>query len=171
MKSAKKPFVLVDGSSYLFRAYHALPPLTNSKAQPTGAIFGVVNMLKRLMADYQPEHVAVIFDTKAKTFRSELYPAYKANRLAMPDELRVQIEPLHHIIRALGFPLIAVEGVEADDVIGTLALQAEQQGLKTIISTGDKDIAQLVNADITLVNTMTNKTLDIKGVKENVAKQ
>ncbi len=162
----QKPFVLVDGSSYLFRAYHALPPLMTTKSQPTGAIYGVINMLKRLLIDYEPQHIAVIFDTKVKGFRNALYPAYKANRLVMPDELQVQIEPLFQLIRALGFPLIAVEGVEADDVIGTLALQAEQHGLKTVISTGDKDLAQLVNENISLVNTMSNKTLDIKGVKE-----
>jgi len=161
-----KPFILVDGSSYLFRAFHALPPLTTSKGQPTGAIYGVASMLKKLLADYKPEHIAVVFDTKAKTFRKELYPAYKANRAAMPDELRTQIEPLHELVRAMGFPLIAVDGVEADDVIGTLALQAEKHGLKTIISTGDKDLAQLVNKDISLINTMSNKSLDIEGVKE-----
>ncbi len=166
MKIPKNPFVLVDGSSYLFRAYHALPPLTNSKGQPSGAIYGVVSMLKKLLAEYQPQHVAVIFDTKGKTFRNDLYPAYKANRLVMPDELQVQIEPLHDIIRALGFPLIMVPGVEADDVIGTLALAAQQHNLHTLISTGDKDIAQLVNEKVTLVNTMSNTILDIVGVKE-----
>ncbi len=161
-----KPFILVDGSSYLFRAYHALPPLMTSKGMPTGAIYGVINMLKKLIAEYQPDHMAVIFDTKGETFRKKLYPAYKANRAQMPDELAVQIEPLHDLIRALGLPLIAINGVEADDVIGTLAIQAEQHGLKTLISTGDKDIAQLVNANITLINTMSNKILDIAGVKE-----
>ncbi len=161
-----KPLILVDGSSYLFRAYHALPPLTNRQGQATGAIYGVVNMLRKLRTDYQPSHMAVIFDTKAKTFRDDLYPDYKANREAMPEELAEQITPLHAVVRAMGFPLIAVDGVEADDVIGTLATQASQHHWPVVISTGDKDMAQLVNEHITLVNTMSEKTLDTDAVIE-----
>lgn len=160
----KAPFVLVDGSSYLFRAFHALPPLTNSKGHPTGAIYGVVNMLRRLLQDYDPKLVAVIFDCKEKTFRHDMYPEYKANRTIMPSELASQIQPLHEVIRAMGLPLIAIPGVEADDVIGTLAVQANKAGLFTVISTGDKDMAQLVNDQIILVNTMTGSVLDIDGV-------
>ncbi len=152
----KKPFVLVDGSSYLFRAYHALPPLTNSKGEPTGAIYGVVNMLKKLLQEYEPEQIAVVFDCKEKTFRHEMYAEYKANRTVMPEELAAQIEPLHAIIKAMGLPLLAIPGVEADDVIGTLATIASSQGLFTLISTGDKDMAQLVNEKIVLVNTMND---------------
>ncbi|MEJ2141514.1 MAG: DNA polymerase I [Gammaproteobacteria bacterium] len=167
-KSAKKkpPFVLVDGSSYLFRAYHAMPGFTNSKGEPTGTIYGVTNMLRRLLADYDPEHVAVVFDAKGKTFRNDMYPEYKANRPPMPDDLREQIKPIHEIVKAMGFPLLCVEGVEADDVIGTLARQASEQGIETVISTGDKDMAQLVNEHVTLVNTMTEVESDIDGVKE-----
>jgi len=151
------PFVLIDGSSYLFRAYHALPPLTNSKGQPTGAIYGVVNMLKKLMTEYAPQKMAVVFDSKEKNFRHALYEPYKANRTVMPDELQVQIAPLHALIQAMGFPLIIVPGVEADDIIGTLAKQATQAGLFTLISTGDKDFTQLVTDDhIILINTMSN---------------
>lgn len=164
--SSKKPLVLVDGSSYLFRAFHALPPLTNSKGSPTGAVYGVVNMLKKLVRDVEPEHIAVVFDPKGKTFRHEMYPEYKANRAVMPDDLRVQIEPLHTLIKALGFPLIVMEGVEADDVIGTLAHLAKKKGMPVLISTGDKDMAQLVNQHVTLINTMSNKTLDPEGVVE-----
>src|SRR3990167_7654115 len=127
-----KPFVLVDGSSYLFRAYYALPPLANSAGQPTGAAYGVLNMLRKLISDYQPEFMAVVFDPKGKTFRHGLYSEYKANRTVMPDDLQVQIAPLHRMIRALGLPLIIVDGVEADDVIGTLALRAEAQGLPVL---------------------------------------
>lgn len=162
----KKPFVLVDGSSYLFRAYHGLPAFTNSKGDPSGALYGVINMLKRLLKDYKPQHVAIVFDTKSKNFRHQLFPDYKANRPEMPADLACQIKPLHDIIRAMGFPLIAIDGVEADDVIGTLAREAERYGLDTIISTGDKDMAQLVTDKITLVNTMSETTMDIKGVKE-----
>lgn len=162
----KKPLILVDGSSYLFRAYYALPALTNSKNQATGAIYGVANMLRKLLSDYQPELIAVVFDTKKPTFRHELYKEYKANRTKMPEELASQIAPLHELIRALGLPLIAQEGVEADDVIGTLALEAEREGLSVVISTGDKDMTQLVNRHVTCINTMTNQTLDIKGVEE-----
>lgn len=163
---SKKPFILVDGSSYLYRAFHALPPLTNSQGEPTGAIYGVTNMLRKLLNDYQPEYIAVIFDAKGKTFRDDLYESYKANRQAMPDDLQKQIEPLHEIIHAMGLPLLIIEGVEADDVIGTLATQATKMGMHTLISTGDKDMAQLVNQHITLVNTMTNTTLDPAGVQE-----
>lgn len=166
MTEKTKPIVLVDGSSYLYRAYHALPPLVNSKNFPTGAIYGVINMLKRLISDYQPEHMAVIFDTPGETFRDEIYADYKATRDAMPDDLEQQIEPIHEIIRAMGLPLIMVEGVEADDVIGTLAREATEKNLDTIISTGDKDLAQLVNKHVTLINTMNNSKLDPNGVKE-----
>lgn len=163
--SAKKPFILVDGSSYLFRAYYALPPLTNQAGEPTGAMYGVLNMLRKLVTDYQPEHMVVVFDPKGKTLRHEWYEAYKANRTVMPDDLQLQIAPLHDMIRALGLPLMVVPGVEADDVIGTLARQAEQAGLPVLISTGDKDMAQLVNAHITLVNTMNGQVLDPEAVK------
>lgn len=162
----EKPLVLIDASSYLFRAYHALPPLTSPQGQPTGAVFGVINMLKKLLNDYQPEYVAAVFDAKGKTFRHKLAPFYKANRPTMPEELAAQIQPLHNIIKAMGIPLIVVEGVEADDIIGTLAKQAEAHQMKTVISTGDKDIAQLVDDHISLINTMTNTTLDAVGVKE-----
>ena len=139
------PFILVDGSSYLFRAFHALPPLTNSKGEPTGATVGVINMLRKLIAEYRPSHLAVVFDAPGKTFRDDLYPEYKAHRPPMPEELREQIEPTLDIIRAMGLPLLIVDDVEADDVIGTLAYQATQQGIETLVSTGDKDMAQLVN--------------------------
>lgn len=162
----KSPFILIDGSSYLYRAFHAMPPLTNSKGQPTGAIYGVVNMLKSIISEYQPEHIAVVFDAKGKTFRNDMYADYKATRPPMPDELRVQIEPLHAVVKAMGLPLLIVEGVEADDVIGTLAEQATQLKMDALISTGDKDMAQLVNEHITLVNTMTNKIMDFAGVVE-----
>lgn len=161
-----KPLVLVDGSSYLYRAFHAMPALTNSKGFPTGAVYGVINMLRRLLNDYHPDLIAVVFDTKGKTFRNDLYPEYKANRLSMPDELAQQIKPIHEIIRALGIPIIMLEGVEADDVIGTLARLATEQKRPTIISTGDKDLAQLVNEHVTLVNTMTNSSLTPASVKE-----
>jgi DNA polymerase-1 len=163
-----KPFILVDGSSYLFRAYHALPPLTNSRGEPTGAIVGVVNMLRKLIDTYRPELMAVVFDAPGKTFRDDLYPEYKAQRPSMPDELRAQIEPLHAIVRAMGLPLLMVPDVEADDVIGTLATQAAAQGLDTLISTGDKDLAQLVGPHVTLVNTMTDQVLDRAGVIEKL---
>ena len=160
----KTPLILVDGSSYLYRAFHALPPLTNSKGKPTGAVKGVINMMRRLQKDYPQSVTAVIFDAKGKTFRDEMYSDYKANRPPMPDELRLQIEPIHQIIKAMGMPLLSIEGVEADDVIGTLAVQATEQQQPVIISTGDKDIAQLVNQHISLVNTMTNTVLDTEGV-------
>lgn len=162
--SKKPPFILVDGSSYLFRAFHGLPPLTNSKGQDTGAIYGVVNMLKSLIKQYHPTHMAVIFDAKGKTFRDEIYKEYKAHRPPMPDELRSQIEPLHTIIKAMGLPVIVEPGVEADDIIGTLAKHATQKGIETLISTGDKDMAQLVNEHVTLINTMTNQIMDVEGV-------
>lgn len=166
MTDKKPPLILVDGSSYLFRAFHALPPLTNSKGQPTGAVYGVINMLNKLVADYKPENIAVIFDAKGKTFRNDLYKEYKANRPPMPDDLRSQIAPLHELVEALGFPLIVVPDVEADDVIGTYAKQATEQSIETLISTGDKDIAQLVNKHVTLINTMNNVVLDEAGVME-----
>jgi len=148
------PIILVDGSSYLYRAYHALPPLMNSAGQPTGAIRGVVSMLRKLIADYQPKEMVVVFDAKGKTFRNDLFPEYKANRPPMPDDLRAQIAPLHEMIKIMGLPLLAIEGVEADDVIGTLAAEATQLGHRVVISTGDKDMAQLVSEHVSLVNTM-----------------
>ncbi len=160
------PLVLVDGSSYLFRAYHALPPLNNSKGQPTGAVKGVINMMRRLQKDYPSSTVVVIFDAKGKTFRDDIYTEYKANRPPMPDDLRSQIQPIHAIIRAMGLPLICIDGVEADDVIGTLCRIATEQQQDVVVSTGDKDMAQLVNQHVTLVNTMTNTVMDIDGVKE-----
>jgi DNA polymerase-1 len=159
------PLVLVDGSSYLFRAYHALPPLTNSHGEATGATVGVINMLRKLQADYQPSHIAVVFDAPGKTFRDALYPEYKANRPEMPDDLREQIRPTFDIIRAMGLPLLIVDDVEADDVIGTLARLAAEQGMDTLVSTGDKDMAQLVNNHVTLINTMTDTLLDVQGVQ------
>lgn len=158
------PFVLVDGSSYLFRAYHALPPLTNSHGEATGAIVGVVNMLRKLIETYRPEQMAVVFDAPGGSFRNEMYDQYKANRPPMPDDLREQIEPLHRVVQAMGLPLLMVSGVEADDVIGTLAVQASAQGLNTLISTGDKDLAQLVDERVTLINTMNDSLLDRDGV-------
>ncbi|MFO7603817.1 MAG: DNA polymerase I [Gammaproteobacteria bacterium] len=166
MSAKKAPFILVDGSSYLFRAYHAMPNLSNSKGEATGAMYGVINMLRRLLGEYQPEHIAVVFDARGKTFRHDMYKEYKANRPPMPDDLAAQIPPIHDIIRAMGLPLIAVPGVEADDVIGTLARQAEASGIDTIISTGDKDMAQLVDAHVHLINTMTDSYLDRDGVVE-----
>ena len=157
--------VLVDGSSYLFRAFHAMPSLTTSDGEPTGAIRGVVNMLRRLRADHPSEYFAVIFDAPGKTFRDDWYPEYKANRPPMPDELRTQIEPLHRIVRALGLPLLCVPGVEADDVIGTLAERAGESGCRVVISTNDKDMAQLVDERVTLVNTMDDSVLDEAGVE------
>jgi DNA polymerase-1 len=159
-----KTLLLVDGSSYLYRAFHALPDLRNRRNEPTGAVKGVINMLRRLHNDYQPDYSACIFDAKGKTFRDYLYPEYKAHRPPMPDNLVAQITPLHECIHALGWPMLIVDGVEADDVIGTLAKQAEQAEMRCIISTGDKDIAQLVNKQITLINTMNNEILDEAGV-------
>ena len=160
----KKPLILVDGSSYLFRAYYALPALTNSKGMPTGAVYGVINMLQKLLSDFSPEHVAVIFDPKGKTTRHAVFPEYKANRTAMPAELAQQIPYLHTIIEALGIPLIIEPGVEADDVIGTIAKRSVAQKRPVLISTGDKDMAQLVSEDVFLINTMKNEILDFEGV-------
>ncbi|MCG6877071.1 MAG: DNA polymerase I [Betaproteobacteria bacterium] len=160
-----KTLLLVDGSSYLYRAFHALPDLRNPQGEPTGAIYGVLNMLRRLAADHKADFLACVFDAKGKTFREELYSEYKANRPSMPDDLGAQISPLKEAIAALGWPLVEIEGVEADDVIGTLARQAADQGIDTIVSTGDKDLAQLVDGHVTLVNTMTNEKLDIAGVR------
>ena len=164
MSKKKPPFVLVDGSSYLFRAFHALPPLTNSKGQPTGAVYGVINMLNKLVTEYKPENIAVVFDAKGKTFRNDMYKDYKANRPPMPDELRSQIAPLYELVEALGFPMIIIPGVEADDVIGSYAKIASELKIDTLISTGDKDLAQLVNPYVTLINTMNNVLMDEAGV-------
>ena len=163
-----RPFLLVDGSSYLYRAFHVpnLQQLTNASGEPTGAALGVVNMLRSLMADYDPECMAVVFDARGKTFRHDMYEDYKANRPSMPEELAVQVEPLHALVRAMGLPLLQVSGVEADDVIGTLAAQASASGMETVISTGDKDMAQLVDKHVTLVNTMSRTALDSAGVLE-----
>ncbi|MCH4884508.1 DNA polymerase I [Pseudomonas sp. TMW22080] len=163
---SQAPLVLVDGSSYLYRAFHALPPLTTSKGLPTGAVKGVLNMLKSLRKQYPDSPFAVVFDAKGGTFRDDMYAEYKANRPSMPDDMRVQIEPLHASVIALGFPLLCVEGVEADDVIGTLARSSAAADRPVVISTGDKDMAQLVDGHITLVNTMTGSVMDIEGVKE-----
>jgi DNA polymerase-1 len=160
------PLILVDGSSFLFRAYHAIPPLTNAKGEPTNAIYGVSNMLRKLLADYNPTHVAVVFDSKTKTFRHELSPVYKANRTEMPSDLGCQIKPLHALIRAMGIPLISASGVEADDVLGVLACYAKTQGHHVIIATSDKDMAQLVNEHITLEDTMSKTKLTVDGVFE-----
>ncbi|WP_350306057.1 DNA polymerase I [Photorhabdus viridis] len=163
---ADNPLILVDGSSYLYRAYHAFPPLTNSAGEPTGAMYGVLNMLRSLVMQYKPSHVAVVFDAKGKTFRDELFAEYKSHRPPMPDDLRAQVEPLHQMVEAMGLPLLVVSGVEADDVIGTLALQAEKEGRAVLISTGDKDMAQLVTPNITLINTMNNTILGPEEVVE-----
>jgi DNA polymerase-1 len=160
------PLILVDGSSYLYRAFHAMPSLTNAQGQPTGAVYGVLNMLRKLLETYRPEHVAVVFDARGKTFRDALYADYKANRPSMPEELSAQVEPLLAIVTALGLPLLQVEGVEADDVIGTLARQAAAAGQPTVISTGDKDLAQLVDDHVSLINTMNDTVLDTRGVIE-----
>ncbi|MBE0484711.1 DNA polymerase I [Marinobacter sp.] len=160
------PVVLVDGSSYLFRAYHALPPLTTSKNHPTGAIKGVVSMLRRLEQDFPGSKVVVVFDAKGKTFRHDMYEAYKANRPPMPEDLAMQIAPIHEIVRAMGLPLLIVPGVEADDVIGTLAFEATSKGIDVVVSTGDKDMAQLVSDHVTLINTMTETAMDRDGVIE-----
>jgi len=170
-KKSEKPLVLVDGSSYLYRAFHGMPSLTNSRGEPTGAIYGVVNMLRSLLREYEPEHIAVIFDAKGKTFRDDMYSEYKANRAPMPDELRSQVEPIHEIVKAMGLPLMIIEGVEADDVIGTLCVQATEVGMKSLVSTGDKDMAQLVNDSVTLINTMTNVLSDPAGVEEKFGVQ
>ncbi|SEP00226.1 DNA polymerase I [Aquisalimonas asiatica] len=165
-RSDGQPLILVDGSSYLFRAFHALPPLTNSAGDPTGAVYGVVNMLRKLLTEYEPTHIGVVFDAPGRTFRDDLFEQYKANRPGMPEDLRPQIEPLKQIVRAMGLPLVEVGGVEADDVIGTLARQAAADGRDVIISTGDKDMAQLVTERVTLLNTMSGTSLDMDGVRE-----
>ncbi|WP_028864734.1 DNA polymerase I [Psychromonas aquimarina] len=162
----ENPFVLVDGSSYLYRAFYAPPHLTNSAGEPTGAVYGVVNMLQSLLKQFNPTHIVVVFDAKGKTFRDDMYSDYKANRPSMPDDLRCQIEPLHEVIKAMGLPILIVPGVEADDVIGTLARQASAQGIATLISTGDKDMAQLVDDNTLLINTMTDTVLDVQGVND-----
>ncbi|WP_392564969.1 DNA polymerase I [Orbus wheelerorum] len=164
--SSQNPIILIDGSSYLYRAFFATPPLTNPKGEPSGAIYGVTNMIRSLINQYNPTHIAVVFDAKGGSFRKEIYSEYKATREAMPEDLRVQIEPIHAILKAMGLPLLCIEGVEADDVIGTLAKQAEAEGLEVLISTGDKDMAQLVSDKITLINTMNNVILDPKGVEQ-----
>src|SRR5688572_29395475 len=161
-----KTLLLVDGSSYLYRAFHALPDLRNSKGEPTGAVYGVLNMLRKLHKDVAADYSAVVFDAKGKTFRDDVYPQYKANREAMPGELTFQIEALHEAIHAFGWPLLVVDRVEADDVIGTLTKEAEREGFRVVISTGDKDMAQLVSPAVTLVNTMSNETLDVPGVEK-----
>ncbi len=160
----KHRLLLVDGSSYLYRAFHAMPDLRNGAGEPTGAIYGMVNMMRRARSEIEADHIACVFDAKGKTFRDEMYPEYKAHRSPMPEDLVKQIEPIHAMVQALGWPVLMVSGVEADDVIGTLACQASQAGWETIISTGDKDLAQLVNSSVTLINTMTNEKLDIEGV-------
>ncbi|MEI6897251.1 MAG: DNA polymerase I [Psychromonas sp.] len=162
----ENPFVLVDGSSYLYRAFFSPPHLTNSAGEATGAVYGVVNMLKSLMRQFNPTHIVVVFDAKGKTFRDDMYSEYKANRPSMPDDLRIQIEPLHAVIKAMGLPILIVDGVEADDVIGTLSKKASEKGIKTLISTGDKDMAQLVDEHTLLINTMTDTVLDVQGVND-----
>jgi DNA polymerase-1 len=166
MSKQHKHLVLVDGSSYLYRAFHAMPSLSNSKGMPTGAAYGITNMLRRLLADYDPAHLAVVFDAKGKTFRDDLYSEYKANRPPMPDEMRQQLEPIRSLVGALGIPILEVPGVEADDVIGTLSVQGNKRGFDVTISTGDKDMAQLVNRSVTMVNTMDGRRLDPEGVSE-----
>ena len=166
MSEDKDPIILVDGSSYLYRAYHALPPLTNSNNQPTGAIKGVISMIKRILIDHPDSPLAVVFDAKGKTFRHDMYSEYKANRPPMPEDLVLQIEPIHRIISLMGIKLIMISGVEADDVIGTLAEQARQKKLDTVISTGDKDMTQLVCENVSVVNTMSGELLDEAGVKK-----
>ena len=162
----ENPIILIDGSYYLYRAFFAMPSLTNSKGEPTGAIYGVTNMIRSLLKQYQPTHIAVVFDAKGGSFRKTLYPDYKATRDAMPEDLRVQVEPIHTILKAMGLPLLCIDNVEADDVIGTLAKQAEVEGLSVLISTGDKDMAQLVSDKVTLINTMDNVILDPHGVEQ-----
>jgi len=159
-----KTLLLVDGSSYLYRAFHAMPDLRSPQGEPTGAIYGVLNMLRRLRKDYAADYSACVFDAKGKTFRDDWYPDYKAHRPPMPDDLRLQVEPLHEVVAAAGWNILMVDGVEADDVIGTLAQQAAAKGVRCIVSTGDKDLTQLVNAHVTLVNTMSNEVLDEAGV-------
>ncbi|NOY67830.1 MAG: DNA polymerase I [Gammaproteobacteria bacterium] len=165
-KQVQKPLILVDGSSYLYRAYHAMPSLSNVDGEPTGTIYGVLNMLRKLLQEYEPEQMVVVFDAKGKTFRDDMYPEYKANRPPMPEDLRQQVEPILEIVQAMGLPMLQISGVEADDVIGTLAKQATANKQPVIISTGDKDMAQLVNPYVSLINTMNNSTMDEAGVKE-----
>ena len=159
-----KTLLLVDGSSYLYRAFHALPDLRNAEGAPTGAIYGMINMMRRLRKDYPAAYIACVFDAKGKTFRDDLYPQYKAQRASMPEDLTKQIEPIHEAVRAMGWPILMVDGIEADDVIGTLAIEAVKHGMEAVVSTGDKDLAQLVNPHVTLINTMSNEKLDIDGV-------
>lgn len=156
--------LLVDGSSYLYRAFHALPDLRSPDGYPTGAMHGMVNMLRRLRADYPAAYIACVFDAKGKTFRDDMYPEYKATRAPMPDDLRLQIEPIHEAVKAMGWPILMVDGVEADDVIGTLCVDAVKAGMKVVVSTGDKDLAQLVNPNVMLINTMNNEKMDEAGV-------
>jgi DNA polymerase-1 len=160
-----KTLLLVDGSSYLYRAFHAMPDLRSPNGEPTGAVYGVLNMLRRLLADHKADYAVCVFDAKGKTFRDDWYPEYKANRQSMPEDLALQIPPILEAVVASGWPMLQIEGVEADDVIGTLSTRAAQQGLQCIISTGDKDLAQLVMPGVTLVNTMTNEVLDVEGVQ------
>jgi len=160
INKTKKPLILVDGSSYLYRAYHAIPDLRNSAGEPTGATYGTVNMVRKLLAEYEPEYIVVVFDAKGKNFRHELYPEYKANRPPMPEDLRPQVAIIHGILAAMGLKIVSIEGVEADDVIGTLAQYASGLGLDTVISTGDKDMAQLVNKQVSLIDTMKDVALD-----------
>ena len=161
-----KPLILVDGSSYLYRAYHAMPHFSTSRGEATGAVYGITNMLRKLLSEYDPRYIAVVFDAPGKTFRDEIYADYKANRPPMPDELSGQIETAHAVVRAMGLPLLEIEGVEADDVIGTLAARATKARMDTLISTGDKDLAQLVNDHVTLINTMSNTVYDRQGVMD-----
>ena len=163
--NARRKLILVDGSGYLYRAFHALPPLTTAKGEPTGAVLGVLNMLQKLCKEEAPDLMAVVFDAPGRTFRDDLFDAYKAQRTPMPDDLRAQLQPLLDCVEAMGLPLLRIPGVEADDVIGTLAQQATAAGIDTLISTGDKDMAQIVNEHITLVNTMSGSRLDRAGVK------
>src|SRR5690625_1443288 len=162
----KKTLLLVDGSSYLYRAYHAMPNLRNATGEPTNALYGVISMLRRLQQDYKADYAACIFDAKGKTFRDELYPDYKGDRPAMPDDLAAQIEPINRAVAAMGWPVICVPGVEADDIIGTLARHATQDDIFTLVSTGDKDLAQIVNDHVELINTMSNERQDFDGVIE-----
>lgn len=159
--------LLIDGSNYLFRAYHALPPLTTSKGELTGALKGFRAMLQNVYRKANPDYVACVFDAHGKTFRHDIYPEYKANRPPMPEDLRVQIEPIHELVRLLGWPLLEVEGVEADDVLATLAKKAAAEGIEAYIATGDKDLAQTVNENVKLVNTMTHEVLDREGFTRN----
>ncbi|MGE5339365.1 MAG: 5'-3' exonuclease, partial [Gemmatimonadota bacterium] len=164
MADSKKTLLLVDGSSYLYRAFHALPDLRTSQGEPTGAIRGFISMMKLLREQVPADYLACVFDAKGKTFRDDIYPQYKAHRPPMPDDLAAQIAPIHAAVEALGWPVLEIEGIEADDVIGTLARHAESHGVSTVVSTGDKDLAQLVNDHVTLVNTMSNEKLDVAGV-------